>query len=272
VPFGILLPGSGYRGLVSTGRSDARAVGTAARMRLRAAGILLALGLLGLLAGCGSTGGPGDAGPTASIPDSASASPGDSSDQASDSVSDTVDPSDLVIGSVSSAIVTVPPPTGSAQASTVSSPPAGMLACAPPYLRLTERSVHGGLSHAGYVLLFTNTGQIACWMTGYPRLAILDGRDRQIIQAIPTPRGYLGGLRNPKPPFPAAVLAAGETASALLEGLVVDSRSGKGCPTEHALLSTPPATTSPLKVVAVTTICSQVQIHPVVAGGSGSQP
>ena len=244
-------------------------------MRVRVAGIPLALALLGLLAllaGCGSTAGPAGAGPGLSIPDSASVTASDSSDPASDATNDPLDPTDLVTPPSSSSFVTVQPRTSPAQPSTGSVPPAGLLACGPPYLRLTERSAHGGLSHAGYVLLFTNTGQIACSMTGYPRLAILDGKDRQVIQATPTPSGYLGGLHNPKPPFPTAVLAAGGTASALLEGLVFDSRSSKGCPTEHALLSTPPGSTSPIKVVAVTTICSQVQIHPVVAGSSGSQP
>jgi hypothetical protein len=54
--------------------------------------------------------------------------------------------------------------------------------------------------------------------------------------------------------------------------LVFDPKSSKGCPTEHALLSTPPATTGPIKLAAVTTVCSQVQIHPVVSGTTGSKP
>ena len=68
------------------------------------------------------------------------------------------------------------------------------------------------------------------------------------------------------------VLPAGGSASALLEGLLFDPRTSRGCPTERALLSTPPNTTVPIKVAAVTRICSQVQIHPMVSGSTGSQP
>jgi hypothetical protein len=120
------------------------------------------------------------------------------------------------------------------------------------------------------VLVFTNTGQIACAMSGYPGLAILDSKDRQIIQASRTPNGYLGGVRGPK--APAVGVPAGGSASALLEGLLFDPRTSHGCPTERTLLSTPPNTTVAMKVAAVTRICGQVQIHPVVPGGTGSQP
>ncbi|HJQ03340.1 MAG TPA: DUF4232 domain-containing protein [Jatrophihabitans sp.] len=232
--------------------------------------VLVLLGLLGLLAGCGSATGPSAAGP--SVPDSAAVTSSDTSDPSADATNDPLDPTDLVGPPSPSGFVTGQPRTSAAQPSTVSPPPAGLLACGPPYLRLAVRSAGSGLSHAGYVLLFTNTGQIACTMTGYPTLTILDGQDRPVVRASPTPSGYLGGLRNPKPPFPTAVLGPGGTASALLEGLLFDSRTGKGCPTQHALLSTPPGTASPIKAAAVTTVCSQVQIHPVVAGNTGSQP
>jgi len=164
----------------------------------------------------------------------------------------------------------VQPRTSAPHSSAVNLPTAGLAACAPPYLTLAVHGGSSGASHAGYVLEFTNTGQIACAMTGYPGVAILDSKDRQIIQASRTPHGYLGGLRGSKPP--AVGLPAGGTASALLEGLLFDPRTSRGCPTERALLSTPPNTTTPMKAVVLTRICGQVQIHPMVPGSTGSQP
>jgi hypothetical protein len=189
------------------------------------------------------------------------------SDSPSDSLSDTdsASPSDST-----SSVVPVQPPTSAPHSSAVNLPTAGLAACAPPYLTLAVRSGSSGASHAGYLLVFTNTGQIACAMTGYPGVAILDSKDRQIIHASRTPNGYLGGLRGSKPP--AIGLPPGGTASALLEGLLFDPRTSRGCPTERALLSTPPNTTTPMKVAALTRICGQVQIHPMVPGSTGSQP
>jgi hypothetical protein len=152
----------------------------------------------------------------------------------------------------------------------VSSPPVTAAACTAQSLRITGSAASGGDSHAGLVIVYTNTGQISCSMTGYPGLAILNAAGKQIIQAARTPSGYLGGIRNGKPPFATVPLDAGGSASALVEGQVVDN-TGKACPTEHALLTTPPATTVPVKVSATTVFCGQVQIHPVVAGKSGSR-
>jgi hypothetical protein len=219
---------------------------------------------LALLTGCGAhragTPEPG------TVTDSRS--PSDSvSDGPSESLSDTdsAGPSDGTTG-----FVTVQPRTSAPHSSVVNLPTAGLAACAPPYLTLAVHSGSSGASHAGYLLVFTNTGQIACAMTGYPGVAILDSKDRQIIQASRTPNGYLGGLRGSKPP--AIGLPAGGTASALLEGLLFDPRTSRGCPTERALLSTPPNTTTPMKVAVLTRICGQVQIHPMVPGSAGSQP
>ncbi len=152
----------------------------------------------------------------------------------------------------------------------VSKPPTSTAVCTAQSLRVSGSAASGGDSHAGLVLLFTNTGQIACSMAGYPGLAILNAAGKQVIQARRTPSGYLGGIRSGKPPFAAVLLQAGGTASALLEGQVVDD-AGKQCPTEHALLTTPPATTVAIKVMATTVFCGQVQIHPVVAGRTGSK-
>jgi hypothetical protein len=152
----------------------------------------------------------------------------------------------------------------------ISRPPISAAACTAQSLRITGSAASGGDSHAGLVIVYTNTGQISCSMTGYPGLAILNAAGKQIIQAARTPSGYLGGIRKGKPPFATVLLDAGGSASALVEGQVVDN-TGKTCPTEHALLTTPPGTTVPVKVPATTVFCGQVQIHPIVAGKSSSK-
>lgn len=152
----------------------------------------------------------------------------------------------------------------------VTKPPAGAAACSAQTLRVTVSAASGGDSHGGYVLVYTNDGQLGCSMAGYPGLAILNAAGKQIIQATRTASGYLGGVRNGKPPVAAVLLNSGDSASALVEGQVVNATGGT-CPTEHALLTTPPATTVPIKLVATTHICGQVQIHPIVAGKSGSK-
>jgi hypothetical protein len=152
----------------------------------------------------------------------------------------------------------------------VSRRPVSAAACTAQSLSVTGSAASGGDSHAGLVIVYTNTGQIPCSMSGYPGLAILSAAGKQIIQATRTPSGYLGGIRNGKPPFATVLLDAGGSASALVEGQVVNN-TGKTCPTEHALLTTPPATTAPIKISATTVFCGQVQIHPIVAGKSGSK-
>ena len=58
-------------------------------------------------------------------------------------------------------------------------------------------------------------------------------------------------------------------AADLLEGEQVDLR-GDRCPARPGLQITPPRSTAPARLPMATTICGGVQIHPVVAGSTGS--
>lgn len=234
-----------------------------------------------LLAGCGSHATKSTTGTGPSSSDSATSS---DSTPATDSATDSVTGSgtgtatdgstDVVTDPASSdsgfpSFVTTPPPTTSRPVP--SKPPVGLAPCNASSLRVVTRTVGAATTHAGYVISFSNTGQIACGMTGYPGVAILNSSGKPVVQAARTPSGYIGGVRNGKPPFPTAVLGAGQTASALLEGLDVNTATNRGCPAQSALLITPPNTTVPVRVAASTRICSQVQIHPVVTGTTGNQ-
>ena len=111
-------------------------------------------------------------------------------------------------------------------------PPGALAACALPYVAITAKRASGGDSHQGVILLFRNTGQIACALTGYPGAALVNAKGQQVKQAARTPSGYLGGLRKGKPTTIA--LYSGATASALLEGEVVDI-NGKTCATTPSI-------------------------------------
>jgi hypothetical protein len=82
-------------------------------------------------------------------------------------------------------------------------------------------------------------------------------------------QGYLGGL-----PFgnsPAVVeLAPGETASALVEGTDVPSGTATSCSRYPALLVTPPDDTESVLVHIGMPGCSQIEVHPVVPGVTGT--
>ena len=147
-----------------------------------------------------------------------------------------------------------------------STAPVGLANCALPYLRVSVRAAATRSAHASYLLTFTNTGQIACQLTGYPAVVVLSSAGRPVLRATATPSGYLGGVRGK----PATVLvAAGQPASALLEGEQIDL-GGNRCPARPGLQITPPGSTVPARVPVTTTICGGVQIHPVVGGNTGS--
>jgi hypothetical protein len=144
--------------------------------------------------------------------------------------------------------------------------PAALADCALPYLKVSVRPAVVRSAHASYLLTFTNTGQIACRLAGYPAVAVLSSAGQLVLRAIPTPNGYLGGAwAEPV----TVVIGTGQPASALLEGEQVDLR-GDRCPARPGLAITPPRSTAPARLPMATTICGGVQIHPVVAGNTGS--
>jgi hypothetical protein len=136
--------------------------------------------------------------------------------------------------------------------------------CALPYLRVGVRPGPARSSHTGYLITFTNTGQIACTLTGYPAVLVLNSSGHPVVRATPTPKGYLGGHDRPS----TVLVAPGEPASALLEGELIDI-NGNRCSPQPGLQITPPNSTLPARVPVSTAICGGVQIHPVVAGTSG---
>jgi hypothetical protein len=141
-------------------------------------------------------------------------------------------------------------------------------ACAPGQVSVSLGPGSAGLGHAGFALLFTNTGSGSCALTGYPGAALVAEGGAQ-LQVQRTPNGYLGGLAPGAKANPIVRLAPRQVASALLEGL--DSTSAGGpCPQYAALLVTPPNSTVTSRLTRTMSIC-RPQIHPVVPGRSGEQ-
>jgi len=141
-------------------------------------------------------------------------------------------------------------------------------ACAAGQVSVSLGQGTAGLGHAGFTLLFTNTGTAPCALTGYPGAALVAAGGRQ-LQVRRTPNGYLGGLSATAKANPVVRLAPRQAASALLEGL--DSTSSGGpCPAYDALLVTPPNSTVTSRLARTVSIC-RPQVHPVVPGSTGEQ-
>jgi hypothetical protein len=123
----------------------------------------------------------------------------------------------------------------------------------------------------GQVVVFTNVGTSGCTLYGYPGIAGLDAAGTQIMQAIRTPSGYLGGLWNaPNSPPPVVALAPGQVASALVEG--IDNQVGSmPCVQLSGLLVTAPDTTRSVDLPSGSHECDGLEVHPVVPGTGGTE-
>ena len=141
--------------------------------------------------------------------------------------------------------------------------------CGTSKLRITAALASPGLSHHGYVLRFQNRGT-TCTLSGYPGVDGLSAQGKRLVSARRTKRGYLGGLK-PGQPIPHVQLAHGKTASALLEYLD-GPVPGLFCPRVSSLNVTPPNAIASVRLspsgLASERLC-HLQIHPVVAGGTG---
>jgi hypothetical protein len=124
-----------------------------------------------------------------------------------------------------------------------------------------------GSGHRSKVIVLRNNGSNRCVMQGYPGVAALDGSGNQVAQATRTLHGYLGGVASGQPPR--VNLAPGQSASATVEALA-SGPNGDSCTAYAGLLVTPPDETHSVRLTWDSDGCSDLQIHPVVPGTSGS--
>lgn len=162
-----------------------------------------------------------------------------------------------------------PPPTTVTTSPPATPTPTHTGTCLDTGITVTATGPGYGLGHAGVTVLFTNTGAVPCTLHGYPGVAVLDATGHQIVQALRTLNGYIGGVLADGEPT--VVLQHGQMASALVEGGVPASNSS--CQEEHGLLVTPPGGTIPTQLTATLGVhCADVQVHPVVPGTNGDAP
>jgi hypothetical protein len=166
-----------------------------------------------------------------------------------------------------------PVPTGTT-AVTSSSP-----LCTNGQMVVSDSGGGAGLGHEDQVILFTNDSPAPCTLTGYPGVAGLNASGQQVVQAIRTPSGYLGGLWNNATTPPRVSLNPGQTASAIVEGTDNPIGTATSCPSYTHLLVTPPNLTNSVRV-SVSGLgspptsglpgCSVIEVHPVVPGSIGT--
>jgi len=140
--------------------------------------------------------------------------------------------------------------------------------CTSAQLQVHSLGPQAALGHIGLVIAFTNASATTCTLSGYPGVALLNSSGSQVAQAVRTPSGYLGGLQSGQP-IPVVTIAAGASASALVEG-TDDSASGGSCTIYPEILVTPPNLRQAVPLTSSLPGCTPVQVHPVVPGTTGS--
>lgn len=149
----------------------------------------------------------------------------------------------------------------------VSRTPTGPQRCELTHLRVTTGLEDAGSGHRAVAVVFRNEGSAACWLRGYPGV---DGLDRSGVtraHAVRTLSGYLGGTwREPQ----TVLLKRGGSASALVEALGFEAADGAACEPYATLAVTPPGDVRSVRLPWHTDSCSALEVHPVVAGTSGS--
>jgi hypothetical protein len=109
---------------------------------------------------------------------------------------------------------------------------------------------------------FTNASRGACWLRGWPRLALKTPTGQRkpvaswrVVQGAPT-----------APPFRTVVLRARGAASFDVYGADWNLRENKPCPRTTVVLITPPAARSAFTVHVKMPNCGRFYIAPVIAG------
>jgi hypothetical protein len=142
-------------------------------------------------------------------------------------------------------------------------------ACDGRQLSVAAAPLGAALSHAGFVVVFTNSSPMTCTLVGYPGAAGLDASGKQVMQASRAPAAYLGGLLGAHRTPVRLTLHAGQKASATVQGTSIPSGRSTACPTLAATLITAPNTQTSVRVANVAPDCSGLIVTPVVPGSSG---
>jgi hypothetical protein len=149
--------------------------------------------------------------------------------------------------------------------------------CENGQIAVTVHDAGAAAGSIGQVIGFTNVSKVACTLTGYPGVAGLDARGRQVIQAQRQLMGMLGGLANGATTPPTVTVRPGQSASAMVEGTDNPVGTATTCTYYPSLLVTPPNLTRSTKVtetISGSSVpgfpgCSGIRVDPVVPGVKG---
>lgn len=160
---------------------------------------------------------------------------------------------------------------GDRQHAATGTTPGHVVRCAKATLRISGHDGDVGLGHRSMVLEFTNSGSKSCWIRGYAAVTALDRTGHSVASARHTLCGYLGGLCEGRV-APLVTLSAGQSASALVEALAFDPRTGNPCTPYHRLRVIVPhdSARSVTSVPWSNDGCADLQVHPIVPGMTGN--
>jgi hypothetical protein len=148
--------------------------------------------------------------------------------------------------------------TASADAST--------LACGNYSLAVSRTATDGAAGHGRIVLLFRNVSHTTCTLYGYPGLDALNASGQLLAHAKRTLSGYMGGAYAGER---TVTITAGHYGSAVVEWLNFNPVTTGDCTFSKSVATTPANTTRTWHLAASVSICN-LQVHPTVAGTSGS--
>jgi hypothetical protein len=155
-----------------------------------------------------------------------------------------------------------------------SSSTSGVPRCTTAQLNITASPGGVAAGHSSVLVRFRNVVRTSCSLIGYPSIADVGSNGAEILGAVPTPNGYIGGLRDPNT-LPETTLRPGETATSIVEA-VNSANYQPPCPTLAGITGmsiTPPGQARGVTVTMTLgdSICSQLEVHPVVKGQTGDR-
>lgn len=136
-------------------------------------------------------------------------------------------------------------------------------------IRVIPGEVDAGAGHRFLVLRFNNVGQTPCTISGYPKVDLVNASGKVIKHAEQTLSGQAGLPSGATEP-PTVTLAAGKSASAVLEASAIPQGDDPPCK-EYALMVTPPGQEVAVSAGPAQMPDCDVQVHPVVAGDTGGR-
>lgn len=138
-------------------------------------------------------------------------------------------------------------------------------ACGNSSLAITYTPPQGATGHGAFVLRFRNQTRSSCSLYGYPGLDALNAAGQVLAHAKRTMRGFAGGAHVEA----VVTVTPGHYASATVEWMNFNPVTSGSCTFSKSVATTPPNTTHTVHLPVSVSVCS-LQVHPTVAGTSGS--